>query len=87
MGIRPEHIDVVDADAGHLIGVADVVKHLGSDTNIYVEVEGLGPLMVRKHGNISATSGDRLGLRIQPENAHIFAADGTALRRVAAMAA
>ncbi|MEH6835988.1 MULTISPECIES: ABC transporter ATP-binding protein [Falsihalocynthiibacter] len=82
MGIRPEHIDVVDPNAGHLVGIADVVEHLGSDTNIYVNVEGLGPLMVRKHGNIPAKSGDRLGLRIQSENAHIFAAGGTALRRV-----
>jgi len=81
MGIRPEHIDVVDADAGHLTGLADVVEHLGSDTNIYVNVDGLGPLMVRKHGNIPVRPGDRIGLRIQPENVHIFAPDGTALRR------
>lgn len=81
MGIRPEHIDVVDAEAGDLVGVADVVEHLGSDTNIYVNIEGLGPLMVRKHGNIPAKSGDRIGLKIQAQNAHIFAADGAALRR------
>ncbi|MCV6822971.1 MULTISPECIES: ABC transporter ATP-binding protein [Halocynthiibacter] len=82
LGIRPEHIDVVDPSEGDLIGVADVVEHLGSDTNIFTVVEGLGPLMVRKHGNIPAKSGDRLGLRIQPENAHIFGPDGRALRRV-----
>jgi multiple sugar transport system ATP-binding protein len=81
MGIRPEHIDVVDVNAGHLIGIADVVEHLGSDTNIYVNVEGLGPLLVRKHGNIPAKTGDRLGLRIQSENAHAFAANGVALRQ------
>ncbi len=52
MGVRPEHIDVVDVTAGHLTGTADVVEHLGSDTNIYVNVDGLGPLLVRKHGNI-----------------------------------
>jgi multiple sugar transport system ATP-binding protein len=80
MGIRPEHIDVVDADSGHLVGVADVVEHLGSDTNIYVNVEGFGPLMVRKHGNITAKPGDRLGLRIQSENVHIFGSSGAALR-------
>lgn len=80
MGIRPEHIDVVDVDAGHLVGVSDVVEHLGSDTNIYVNVEGLGPLMVRKHGNIPAKPGDQLGLRIQSENVHIFGSSGAALR-------
>lgn len=87
LGIRPEHIDVVDTDAGHVIGVADVVERLGSDTNIYVNVAGLGPLMVRKHGNIPAKSGDRLGLRIQAENVHLFAADGTAMPLKKGMAA
>lgn len=79
LGIRPEHIDVVDN--GDLVGVADVVEHLGSDTNIYLQIEGLGPLMVRRHGNISVRSGERVGLRIQPENVHLFKADGTALQR------
>ena len=83
LGIRPEHLDIVEAGQGDLTAVADVVEHLGSDTNIYVIVEGLGPLMVRQHGNIPARSGDRLGLRVQPEHAHIFASDGTALRRSA----
>ncbi|WP_300064462.1 ABC transporter ATP-binding protein [uncultured Roseobacter sp.] len=80
LGIRPEHLDVVDAGQGDITAVADVVEHLGSDTNIYVNVEGIGPLMVRKHGNVPARSGDRLSLRVQPEHAHLFAADGTALR-------
>ena len=79
-GIRPEHVDVVEPGAGDLSAVADVVEHLGSDTNIYVNVEGLGPLMVRKHGNIPASSGDRLGLKMQTENAHLFAANGATLR-------
>ncbi|MEP3275162.1 MAG: ABC transporter ATP-binding protein [Stappiaceae bacterium] len=79
MGIRPEHIDLVDVDDGDFVGVADVVEHLGSDTNIYVDAGALGSLMVRKHGNIPAKPGDRLGLRIQAENAHVFASDGTTL--------
>ncbi|MGI9354385.1 MAG: ABC transporter ATP-binding protein [Rhizobiaceae bacterium] len=81
LGIRPEHLDVVDPDTGDLNAVADVVEHLGSDTNIYVKVDGVGPLMVREHGNVPATSGDRLGLRVQTENAHLFAPDGTALSK------
>jgi multiple sugar transport system ATP-binding protein len=87
LGIRPEHIAVVETESGALTGIADVVEHLGSDTNIYVQVDGLGPLMVRAHGNIPARSGDRIGLRLQSEHAHIFASDGTALRRVRPIAA
>ena len=87
LGIRPEHIDVVDPEGAHMIGVADVVEHLGSDTNIYVNVEGLGPLMVRKHGNIPAKSGDRLGMNIVTENAHLFTDDGSAIAIAARKAA
>lgn len=81
LGIRPEHIEVIDE--GDLVGVVDVVEHLGSDTNIYLKVDEIGPLMVRRHGNIPVRTGDRVGLRIQPENVHLFTPDGTALRRVA----
>ncbi|MGC3940094.1 ABC transporter ATP-binding protein [Roseobacter sp. EG26] len=87
LGMRPEHLDVVQAGAGEVVGVADVVEHLGSDTNIYANIDGLGSLMIRKHGNIPIRSGDRLGLRFQTENAHIFAEDGTALRRATGSAA
>lgn len=79
LGIRPEHIDIVDNGEGDLSAVTDVVEQLGSDTNIYVTVDGLGALMVRKHGNVALQSGKRLGLRLRTENAHLFAADGATL--------
>ena len=44
------------------------------------------PLLFRLR-NIPARSGDLLGLNIQPQNAHVFAADGTALRAATALAA
>ena len=81
LGIRPEHLEVVAPGEGDLDAVAEVVERLGSDTNIYVDIDGLGPLMVRKHGNIPARTGDRLGLRLMRDHAHLFAPDGTALRR------
>lgn len=74
LGIRPEHIDIVDQ--GNLVGVADVVERLGSDTNIYLMVDGLGHLMVRKHGNIPVRSGESLNLQIQSDNVHLFGQDG-----------
>jgi len=87
LGVRPEHIEVVDAQAGNLVGVAEVVEHLGSDTNIYVNVDKVGPLMVRKHGNIPAKPGDTIGLHVAPQHAHLFAQDGTALRATQPIAA
>ncbi|MFN3172688.1 MAG: ABC transporter ATP-binding protein [Hyphomicrobiales bacterium] len=87
LGIRPEHIDLLDLGRGDLNATAELVEHLGSDTNVYVKVKDLGQLMVRKHGNIPAKPGDRFGLRIQPHNAHLFAADGTAFPNAMAQAA
>ena len=80
LGIRPEHVDVVAPGEGDLEAVADVVERLGSDTNVYTLVEGIGPVMARVRGNVPARSGDRLGLRVRPEHAHLFARDGQALR-------
>lgn len=80
LGIRPEHFDIVDK--GDLTGVVDVVERLGSDTNIYLKIDGIGHLMVRKHGNIPVRSGERVALRIQPENIHLFDANGNALKYI-----
>jgi ABC-type sugar transport system ATPase subunit len=81
LGIRPEHVDVVEAGQGDLQAVADVVERLGSDTNVYTVVDGIGPVMARVRGNVPARSGDRLGLRIRPEHVHLFARDGEVLGR------
>ena len=76
LGIRPEHVDLGGDD---LRGVADVVEHLGSDTNVYVRVDGVGGLMVRQHGHHPVRPGETVGLSLPPGKAHLFDADGTAL--------
>ncbi|MEJ6393474.1 sn-glycerol-3-phosphate ABC transporter ATP-binding protein UgpC [Gymnodinialimonas sp. 2305UL16-5] len=79
LGIRPEHLDVVDPAPHVLTATADVVEHLGSDTNIYVNVDKVGPMMVRKHGNIPIAAGDTLGLRVDTDHVHLFSEGGMAL--------
>ncbi len=61
IGVRPEHLELTDPNNAPLKGVADVVEHLGSDTNIYAQIEGVGPLMIRQHGHIAVKSGDAIG--------------------------
>ncbi|WP_226782654.1 ABC transporter ATP-binding protein [Oceaniglobus trochenteri] len=80
LGVRPEHIDITAPGQGDLTGVADVVEHLGSDTNIYVDVQGVGPVMVRARGNVPVKPRESVGLRLLREHAHVFASDGVALR-------
>ena len=79
LGIRPEHVDVVAPGEGDLEAVADVIEHLGSDTNVYTVVEGLGPVMARVRGTVPARNGDRLGLKLRAEHVHLFTPDGRAL--------
>ncbi len=80
VGVRPEHLDIADPQTAMLRGRADVVEHLGSDTNIYVQVEGVGGLMIRQHGHIPVRAGDPIGVRIQPDKIHAFASDGRRLQ-------
>lgn len=80
LGIRPEHLDVVAVGEGDFEAAAEVVEHLGSDTNIYVSAGSIGSMMVRVHGNIPIRSGDRIGLRLPREQIHLFAADGKSVR-------
>ncbi|MVO14609.1 ABC transporter ATP-binding protein [Parasedimentitalea huanghaiensis] len=87
LGIRPEHIHVLPYGTGDFDAEAEVVEHLGSDTNLFVRVDGIGPLMVRVHGNVPNQPGDRIGLRFQLENIHIFSTDGRALGRRITLAA
>ncbi|GFE51862.1 maltose/maltodextrin import ATP-binding protein MalK [Roseobacter cerasinus] len=81
LGVRPEHLELVADGQGDLVASADVVERLGSDTNIYAQVEGVGEIVVRNHGNTLVRSGERFGLRIPPEQAHVFSSDGTAILR------
>ena len=77
IGIRPEHIDVV-AD-GPWQGVVGLAEHLGSDTFLKVEVEGVGTLTVRSQGEVRLRHGDRVGLAPQMDKLHRFGADGKAI--------
>ena len=54
IGIRPEHIDVVESN-GQWQGTVGVAEHLGSDTFFHIHNTGLGEtLTVRAIGDVSA---------------------------------
>lgn len=80
LGIRPEHIHVAGSEAAQFSGKAELVEHLGSDTNIHVQVDGIGAFLVREHGHVPVSTGDQIGLFIDPQKVHLFAEDGRSLR-------
>jgi len=81
IGIRPEHIDVVEAAGeGVWTGVVGVSEHLGSDTFFHIHDTGLGEtITVRADGEVSLRYGDTIHLKPRAEVIHRFGADGMRL--------
>ena len=76
IGIRPEHIDVVES-GGTWTGTVGVAEHLGSDTFFHIHNTGLAETMtVRAIGDISLRHGDTIHLSPRADEIHRFDAQG-----------
>lgn len=80
LGVRPEHLELVDTGQGHLCGEVEVVERLGSDSFVYVQVAGAGRLLSRCSGNTTLKSGQSVGLALKAAHLHLFDEAGLALR-------
>ncbi|MBO9474755.1 ABC transporter ATP-binding protein [Shimia sp. R10_1] len=79
IGVRPEHIDVVDSN-GLWQGTVGVAEHLGSDTFFHIHNTGLADtLTVRAIGDVSLRHGDTIHLTPRAEEIHRFGKDGLRL--------
>ncbi|WP_281981812.1 ABC transporter ATP-binding protein [Thalassorhabdomicrobium marinisediminis] len=76
IGIRPEHIDVVEG-GGTWQGTVGVAEHLGSDTFFHIHNTGLAEtLTVRALGEVTLSHGDAIHLSPRAELIHKFDAQG-----------
>jgi multiple sugar transport system ATP-binding protein len=76
IGIRPEHIDVVES-GGMWQGTVGVAEHLGSDTFFHIHNTGLADMItVRAIGDVSLKHGDTIELNPRMDEMHRFGADG-----------
>ena len=76
IGIRPEHL-TISTGGGLWTGTAGISEHLGSDTYIRVDVEGIaGTLTVRAPGKLVLNYGDRVSVTPGEEHLHRFDAEG-----------
>ncbi len=76
IGIRPEHIDVVESD-GQWQGTVGVSEHLGSDTFFHIHNTGLADtLTVRAIGDVNLRHGDTIHLKPRTAEFHRFDAQG-----------
>lgn len=80
IGVRPEHFDL-SMEGGKWRGVVGVSEHLGSDTFVRVDVDGIGTLTARADGEFPARHGDIIGLTPDPERMHRFDTSGIRISR------
>ncbi|PWC33805.1 ABC transporter ATP-binding protein [Azospirillum sp. TSO35-2] len=78
IGVRPEHL-ALSLDGGVWKGTVRVSEHLGSDTFLHVDVEGVGVLTVRAGGEFPVHYGDHVWLTPAPDKLHRFNEHGEAL--------
>jgi multiple sugar transport system ATP-binding protein len=78
IGVRPEHI-ALSADKGTWSGIVRVSEHLGADTFLHVDVDGVGTMTVRADGEYPVKYGDRVGLTPQSDKIYRFDAKGMAI--------
>ena len=74
LGIRPEHLDVVNGGGAQITTPVQVIESLGNETLLYLNVAG-NQLTVRAGGNLAAAMDQNLGLSLRAENIHLFATD------------
>jgi len=78
IGIRPEHINI-STTAGDWKATVGVAEHLGSDTFLHVQTDGIGTVNVRADGEVAVKHGDTVYLTPDKTKLHRFGADGKAL--------
>ncbi|MER8581543.1 ABC transporter ATP-binding protein [Mesorhizobium sp. M1423] len=78
VGIRPEHMNI-SKTSGDWKATVGVAEHLGSDTFLHVQADGVGQLTVRADGELAAHHGDTIYLTPDKTKLHRFGADGKAM--------
>ena len=75
IGIRPEHADV-STSAGEWPAKVRLTEHLGSDTFVYAEGDGIGPLTLRLEGEAPLEPGQKIFVTPREAHLHRFDKDG-----------
>ena len=83
VGIRPEHLLAGEEGPGSSLHVTLFqMERLGDSSLLYLTVAPGAPLAtLRLEGHASQSTGDRITLRLRPEQCHLFDAQGKAFRR------
>ena len=75
IGIRPEHADV-STTAGEWPAKVRLAEHLGSDTFVHAEADGIGPMTLRLEGEAALKPGQSIYVTPREAHLHRFDKDG-----------
>jgi multiple sugar transport system ATP-binding protein len=75
IGIRPEHADV-SATAGEWPATVRLAEHLGSDTFVHADADGIGALTLRLEGEAPLKPDQRIFVTPREANLHKFDKEG-----------
>ena len=78
VGIRPEHL-LPSKQSGLWRGTVTVAEHLGADTFLHANVDGLGPITARVDGEFGVKHGETVYLTPDESKLHRFDDKGLAL--------
>ncbi|WP_337267314.1 ABC transporter ATP-binding protein [Oryzifoliimicrobium ureilyticus] len=78
IGVRPEHM-ILSMDSGEWKGQVLVAEHLGADTYLHVDVDGIGSVTARGGGDFPAKAGDMVYLSVDKNRVHKFNEGGLAV--------
>ena len=74
LGVRPEHLEL-SKQGGDWPGRVRYAEHLGSDTVVYVDADGIGSVTVRVNGEVPVRAGDPVFLTPNAARLHRFSGD------------
>ncbi|MBB3658291.1 multiple sugar transport system ATP-binding protein [Rhizobium sp. BK650] len=78
IGVRPEHV-LLSTEGGDWKGKVMVAEHLGSDTFLHADVDGIGMVTARSNGDFASKAGDAVYLTPDKTRIHKFNESGLAI--------
>jgi ABC-type sugar transport system ATPase subunit len=79
VGVRPQDVQAVAAEAGELPGLIEVVEPLGHATILHVRTHDRSRVVVAVQGGSGHRTGQTVGLRFDAARLHYFVPDGSRL--------
>ena len=76
LGVRPEALEICDPVAGHARGVVDFVEYLGDRSHVLLTLTSGEHITALDGADCDYGVGQRVGIRIDPQRAHLFDAAG-----------